>query len=106
MPLLAVRQQGDWILVKDLEGKKMWVYRKLVSEKIDCAVVKVGKAILRKGPGTEFSRTSLSFAHRYMPFKKLQREGAWLYLQDDYGFKHWVIENNLWEPLAYSRVNY
>lgn len=106
MPLLAVEQKGSWLLVKDLEGKKMWIYGSLVSDEIDCAVIKVGKAVLRKGPGKENPYTPLTVAHKYSPFKKLERDGAWLHLEDDYGFKHWVFENNLWEPLEYTSVTY
>ncbi len=106
MPLRGIKQEGSWIQVIDLEGAKAWIHDSLVSDSIDCAVVKVSKAQLRKGPGAKHPPTPLSFAHKYMPFKKLDRDGAWLYLEDDYGYRHWVIENNLWEPLAYAQLNY
>ena len=106
MPFFELDEQGGWYLVKDLEGKKMWIAKGLVTDEIDCMVVKVNKTNLRKGPGTEFNQTPLTYATKYMPFKKLQREDAWLYAQDDFGFKHWIHEKNIWEPLAYTRVNY
>ena len=106
MPLYPLKEKGDWIYVKDLEGKKMWIHGGLVTDSIDCAVIRVKKTSLRKGPGTEFHRTALSYANRYAAFKKLEREGAWLHLKDDYGYDHWVYEKNLWEPLAYSQLTY
>lgn len=106
MPLIELKEKSGWYLVKDLEGKKMWISAGLVSAEIDCAVIKVAKSSLRRGPGTEFSKTPLNFAHKYMPFKKLERDGAWLHLEDDYGYKHWVVENNLWEPLDYTTLSY
>ncbi len=106
MPLLEVKSQGEWYQVQDLERKKMWIHYSLVSEDIDCAVIKIRQTNLRKGPGTEFGRTPLAVAFKYMPFKKLQREEAWLYLEDPYGGKHWVNEKNLWEPLAYTSLTY
>lgn len=106
MPLLAVKRKGSWYQVKDFEGKKMWIFSKLVSSRIDCAVIKVNKSILREGPGRKFAKTPLGSAHKYMPFKKLDRDGAWLKLQDDFGYRHWVYEKNLWEPLAYSNITY
>jgi len=106
MPLIGIRSKGNWVNVKDLDGKKMWIHGGLVSEDIDCAVVKVNNSSLRNGPGTNFSKTLLSYAGKYMAFKKLGRDGAWLQLQDDFGHKHWVFEKNLWEPLAYSNVTY
>ena len=106
MPLMMVKQKGPWYQVKDFEGKKMWIFGKLVSTRIDCSVVRVDKTILREGPGTQFGKTPLGTAHKYMPFKKLDRDGAWLKLQDDFGYRHWVYEKNLWEPLAYSQITY
>ena len=106
MPLLPVKQKGAWIQVKDFEGKKMWIHGGLVSRRLDCAVVKVSKTNLRKGPGVRFGKTPLNSARRYMPFKKIKRDGAWLKLQDDYGYKHWVFEKSLWEPLAYANLTY
>lgn len=106
MPLMALEQKGDWIQVRDLDGQKSWVHGGLVTDEFDCAVVKITKSTLRKGPGTQFAKTPLSIAHKYMPFKKVDRDGAWLHIEDDYGFKHWVYENNLWEPLAYTQLNY
>ncbi|MCJ8276666.1 MAG: hypothetical protein HRT44_10540 [Bdellovibrionales bacterium] len=106
MPLKEVKQKGDWYLVKDFEGKRMWIWSKLVSDRIDCAVIKVNTSILRSGPGKKFAKTALGTAHKYMPFKKLDRDGAWLKLQDDYGYRHWVYENNLWEPLEYAQMSF
>ncbi len=106
MPLLELKRKGGWLFVQDLEGKKMWIADSLVSDEFDCVVIKVKQSVLRKGPGTEFEKTPLTLAHKYMPFKKLQREEDWLYIQDDYGFKHWVFEKNLWEPLAYTQLTY
>ncbi len=106
MPLLEVDYQNGWYLVKDLEGKKMWIYSSLVSEDFDCAVIKVSTTNLRSLPNPTAPQTPLSVAYKYQPFKKLQREENWLYLQDSYGGKHWVIDRNLWEPLEYTKVSY
>lgn len=106
MPLAAVEQKGDWIQVRDLDGQKMWVHGGLVTDEFDCAVIKISKSTLRKGPGTQFAKTALSTAYKYMPFKKIDRDGAWLHIEDDYGYRHWVFENNLWEPLAYTQLSY
>lgn len=106
MPLLELKRKGSWYLVRDLEGKKMWIYSSLVTDRYDCAVIKAKTTNLRKGPGTKFGKTHLAQAHRYHPFKKLDRDGGWLKLEDDYGYKHWVFEKNLWEPLNYSTLTY
>jgi SH3-like domain-containing protein len=106
MPLMPIEQKGAWVQVKDLDGQKMWIYSSLVTNDFDCMAVRVSKANLRKGPGVKYPKTPLGFAHKYMPFKKIRRDGAWLQVQDDYGFKHWVVENNIWEPLNYTQLSY
>ncbi len=106
MPLLEVDLQDGWYLVKDVDGKKMWIYSTLVTDEFDCAVIKVSSTNLRSMPDSKAAQTPLSVAYKYQPFKKLQREDNWLYLQDSYGGKHWVIDRNLWEPLEYTTLSY
>ena len=106
MPLLEVGRKGAWYKVKDVDGKIAWIFRDLVSSRIDCAVIRVSSSILRNGPGKRFPKTPLGRAFKYSPFKKIERDGGWLKLQDDYGKKHWVFENNIWEALEYSRLSY
>ena len=106
MPLLELRSKGAWYQVKDLDGEKMWIPQSKVTYDFDCAVIKVGKSTLRRGPGTRHPQTPLSYAGKYMAFKKIRRDEAWLHLEDDFGFRHWVFENNLWEPLAYTTIDY
>ena len=106
MPLIQVKRKGSWYQVKGLEGKKMWISSGLVTSRIDCAVIRVPSSILRKGPGKRFPTTPLRIAYKYTPFKKMDRDGAWLKLKDDFGYDHWVHESNLWEPLEYTRLNY
>ncbi|RMG67482.1 MAG: hypothetical protein D6710_11350, partial [Nitrospirae bacterium] len=48
MPLKKLESKGDWIKVKDVDGDVYWIYGKLVSNKIRCAVVKVDKANVRR----------------------------------------------------------
>lgn len=106
MPLLEVSRKGPWYKVKDVDGKVMWIYSSLVSSRIDCAVVRVPASVLRQGPGKTKPSTPLGKAFKYTPFKKIDRDGAWLHLQDDYGRKHWTYETNVWEALEYSKVSY
>ena len=106
MPFLQIGRKGSWFKVKDMDGQVMWVFNKLVSTRIDCAVIKVRQSLLRNGAGKRYPTTPLTKAFKYTPFKKLDRDDAWLKLQDDYDGKHWVHESDVWEPLEYSRLNY
>lgn len=106
MPLIQVKRKGGWYQVKDLDGKKMWISSGLVSSRIDCAVIRIPSSTLRKGPGKRFPTTPLRLAYKYTPFRKIDRDGAWLKLKDDFGYDHWVHESNIWEPLEYTRLSY
>jgi SH3-like domain-containing protein len=52
MPLQKIGQKGDWYQMKDVDGDEHWIYSKLVTNDIRCAVVKVKSANVRTGPGT------------------------------------------------------
>ena len=106
MPLIQVKRKGGWYQVKDLDGKKMWISSGLVSSRIDCAVIRIPSSTLRKGPGKRFPTTLSRLAYKYTPFRKIDRDGAWLKLKDDFGYDHWVHESNIWEPLEYTRLSY
>ena len=97
MPLRKLKKRGNWYQVKDVDGMKHWVYRKLVTRKYYCAVVKVPKANLRTGPGTQYKRSrKLPEAIRYTSFKLLKTKGKWAHIQDSYGYKFWVYRPLIW----------
>ncbi len=106
MPLREKSKKGGWYQVEDLEGQTHWVHRSVVTSDIDCLVVKAANANLRTGPGTEFSEAEFAVADRYMPYQKLERDGAWLKIRDDYGGVYWVHEKLIWEPLNYSNIEF
>ena len=103
MPLKRVKRKGAWLQVRDLDRKKHWIHRKLVTDNFRCAAVKVNRANLRSGPGSKFKRTDLAYVRKYAAFKKMDRDDAWLKLRDNYGRTHWAHESTLWEALNYSR---
>ena len=111
MPFLKVgevkdKQKKRWYEVRDVDGEKHWVQASLVSRKISCAVVRSKQARLRQGPGKNFPSAELELVDRYTPFKKVDRDGEWVQLQDDYQEKYWVHETNLWIPAARSSVTF
>ncbi|HVK60944.1 MAG TPA: SH3 domain-containing protein [Bdellovibrionales bacterium] len=99
MPLMRLESKNGWSQVQDLDGNKHWVPSKAVSARISCAVVKTKTAKLRKGPGSSKPEAELAVAERYTPFRKLDRDGAWLLVQDEYSGKYWVNETNVWIPM-------
>jgi SH3-like domain-containing protein len=104
MPLMRVEDKNGWSQVVDLDGNKHFVPSKSVSTKISCAVIKTKTAKLRKGPGSGKPEADLAIAEKYTPFRKLDRDGAWLLVQDEYRGKYWVNETNVWIPLNRSHI--
>ena len=105
MPFVKVGSDGKWLKVKDLDGRLMWIYKSLVTSSYDCAVVRK-TASLRSGPGKSKGKTPLAKAFKYMPFKKLKRDGAWLRVEDFHGKRHWIYESNVWEPMNTTKLSY
>ena len=106
MPLQRIAVANGWSHVKDLRGQTHWVISKVVSANQSCAVVKVRTAQLLKGSGAAASPADFKVADRYTPFKKVDREGAWVRLEDDYRGSYWTRESNVWIPVRRSRMSF
>lgn len=104
MPFLKVDQKGQWLKVRDLEGDVHWVHKSLVSSRTSCAVVKTKVARLRRGPGAAEPLADFSKVDRYTPFKKIDRDGEWVKVRDEFSGTYWVHENNIWIPMARTKV--
>ena len=106
MPLQRIAVANGWSKVKDLRGQTHWVISKVVSANQSCAVVKVRTAQLLKGSGAAASPADYKVADRYTPFKKVDREGAWVRLEDEYRGSYWTRETNVWIPVRRSRMGF
>jgi SH3-like domain-containing protein len=106
MPLLRISSKGTWSQVKDLDGQVHWVPSKNLSSRRSCAVIKSKTAKLRRGPGPQEPTADLEIADKYTPFQKIDRDGAWLLVQDEYNGRYWVNETNVWLPLVRASVSF
>lgn len=96
MPFKRLSKRGNWFKVQDVDGDRHWIYRKLVTGKFNCAVVKVDKANIRSGPGTRYREKHFSPALMYDAFKVLTRKGKWVKIVDEFGEKGWIFRKLLW----------
>lgn len=96
MPLKQLSQTGDWVQVEDVDGDTHWIFRNLLSDKIQCAVVKVNKANVRSGPGTNFGKTPLDQVEKYYAFKVVGEDGDWVQVEDEVNNKGWLHSKLLW----------
>jgi SH3-like domain-containing protein len=96
MPFKRLLRRGDWYKVQDVDGDYHWIYRKLVTDAFDCAVVKREKANMRTGPGTQYRITTDSPMLKYDSFRVLKRSGKWVQVLDEFGDKGWIFRKLLW----------
>lgn len=96
MPFSRQFKKGNWYKVKDVDGDVHWIYRKLVTGKFRCAVVKVDKANVRSGPGTGYNKNALSPALKYDAFKVIKTKSSWVNVVDEFGDKGWIARKLLW----------
>ena len=96
MPFKKVGRQGNWYKVKDVDGDIHWVYHTLVTDEYRCAVVKIKKANVRNGPGTNYKLNILSPALKYYSFKVIGKKQSWVKVMDEYEDKGWIYRKLLW----------
>ena len=96
MPLKKLSKKGNWYKVKDVDGDIHWVYRKLVTDKFRCAVVKVDKANVRSGPGTGYSKKAMSPVLKYDSFKVIKIKPSWVKVIDEFDDTGWIFRKLLW----------
>ncbi len=106
MPLLQTGSKGGWVKVQDMDGETHWILGSNVSGRIQCVVVKSKFANLRTKPSTSAPLADLTLVDRYTPFKKLQREEAWLQVEDEMKEKYWLSDAYVWWAVKRSSVKF
>lgn len=96
MPFDKISSEGNWYKVKDVDGDIHWIYKKLVTDKYKCAVIKVDKANVRSGPGINYGKNALSPALKYDSFKIIKMQSRWVNVIDEFGDSGWIYRNLLW----------
>lgn len=96
MPFEKLKKKGNWYKVQDVDGDHHWIYKKLTTDKFNCAVTKVDKANIRSGPGTHFRKKNFSPAMKYDAYKVLKRKGKWVKVHDAFGDEGWISRKLLW----------
>jgi SH3-like domain-containing protein len=106
MPLERISVANGWSQVKDLRGRIHWVISRNVSTEESCAVVRVRTAALHVDPKPGSARAEMKLADRYTPFKKVDREGMWVRLEDDYNGAYWTRDTNVWIPVKRTHMSF
>lgn len=92
-PLQVVEKKGKWYRFKDFEGDMGWIHSSLV-DKTPTVIVKVNRANIRTGPGTQHN---LIFdAGKGTPFKVLETKDRWLKVEHADGDVGWIFKTLTW----------
>jgi SH3-like domain-containing protein len=92
-PILVIEKSGQWYHFQDFEGDKGWVHESLVG-KIAAVVTRNDSSNVRAGPGTNFP--VLFSVEKGVPFKVLERQGAWIQIEHADGDKGWIHKSLVW----------
>lgn len=96
MPFKKLKKKDLWYKVEDIDGDIHWIYSKLVSDSIKCAVVNADKVNVRTGPGQKNDKTALSPVLKYYAFKVVKTKGEWVKVKDEYDNEGWIYKKLLW----------
>lgn len=105
-PLVKLKSESGWYQVKDQDGEKHWVSKKIVDDEMSCISIKVNKTRLRKSPSFQAPYTVFSRVDRFSAFKVLRRDNTWFYVVDPWGQKGWLNIKKVWRPLKVMSVNF
>lgn len=96
MPFKKLKRRGNWYKVRDFEDDEHWIYRKLVTDRYNCGVVKVDKANIRTGPGTQYAKAAMAAGLMYDSFRILKIKSGWAHVVDEFGDRGWIYRKLLW----------
>ncbi len=106
-PLQELERKDKWIKVKDQDGEMHWVPSTQVTNKYRCVSIKSSVAQLRTGAGPQHSAPSLMMtADKYTPFKRVESDGPWVQVENDFGIRAWIHEKNIWRPVSIVKMDY
>lgn len=106
MPLVRVQSKNGWSQVKDLRGQTHWVINKALSTTETCAVVKARTTNLYINSDLNAQKYDIKIADRYSSYRRLDRQGEWVKLEDSFKGIFWVQDSSLWYPVRKSKVDF
>lgn len=92
-PIKVLQQKGSWFLFKDFEGDQGWVHQSLLA-KTETVITKSEKCNIRSGPGTKHKIEMT--VEKGIPFKVLEKKGAWIHIQHADGDRGWIHKSLVW----------
>lgn len=92
-PVLVIEKKDPWYRFKDIDGNQGWIHKSLLNT-AETVVVRVRRANVRSGPGTE---NDIVFdAEKGTPFKVIARKEGWLNIEHADGDRGWIFKSLIW----------
>ena len=92
-PLDIQGENGDFLYVRDFQGRDGWVAKSVVHPEAGI-IVNVRIVNVRSGPGKDHE--VLFKARRGVTFRVLQNQLNWLYVEHETGKKGWIYKDLVW----------
>lgn len=94
-PVVVKKRTRDWLYVEDWNGKKGWVYKKLVSS-IPTTIIQADSAYVRKGPSRKNS--TVTQVNQGEIYKVLASRGGWVKIAYYYENEPvgWIYDGLVW----------
>ncbi len=92
-PVRVLKRRGNWYKVKDFEGDRGWIYRKLLSSQPH-VIVKRKVVNIRTGPGSRYRL--LGKANYGVVFLTLSKKRGWVKVKHAQGLIGWIRRDLLW----------
>lgn len=92
-PYRVLKRTRGWIQVRDYEGFRDWIHKKLTDKK-PAIIVNTKSANIYKGPGKK--QPILFTSDRGVPYRVLSRQGKWLKIRHSDGDEGWILRTQVW----------
>jgi SH3-like domain-containing protein len=92
-PIFVIGESDSWYHFRDFEDDSGWVHKSLVG-KVPAVITEKDLCNIRSGPSTK--EKILFSVERGIPFKILDRKGAWLHIEHADGDQGWIHNSLVW----------
>ncbi len=92
-PLQVQEENGDFLRVRDYQGRDGWVAKSVVAP-ANGVVVNAGTVNVRSGPGK--NHAVIFKARKGVTFRVHQDQMGWIYVEHESGKKGWIFKDLVW----------
>lgn len=95
-PVALEKTQGKWVKIRDWQDKEGWVYKSLINDKVQTAVVVPEQVNIRKGPGLNYPVVSKAECGQVYKIFKEQQDWVQIGYYVENQVLGWVRKDMVW----------